>query len=230
MIPITFQPASPGAYSALARFHYRAGPPGVPVHAITATDDVTGEVVGVLVVSMPTLNGAWRAAAWPRIRGVRALNRSVRTISRVVIDPRYRALGLARRLVRRYLDDPLTECTEAVAAMGRCCPFFVRAGMREIEPPASRRDRALARTLGALGLEPWELVEVSRARSCLTASPRLRAAIAAWGADSRATRRHDAEDPEVLIELCVLGASSLTARPLAYVTHNPELCDGPSCE
>ncbi len=220
MLPITIQPAPTDAYAALSRFHYRAGPPGVPVLTLTANDELTREVVGVLVVSMPTLNGPWRPLAWPHLfpAGPRFLNKHVRTISRVVIDPRYRALGLARRLVRHYLDDPLTRCTEAVAAMGRCCPFFTRAGMREVQPPASRRDRALARTLAMLGLEPWELVELSRTRSCLTASPTLRAAVAAWAADSRATRRHDPANPDTLTQLCILGASSLTARPFAYVT------------
>jgi GNAT superfamily N-acetyltransferase len=220
MLSITIQPAPPDAYAALARFHYRAGPPGLPVHTLTATDNLTRGVIGVLVVSMPALNGLWRPLAWPHLvpAGPRLLNKHVRTISRVVIDPRYRALGVARRLVRHYLDDPLTRYTEAVAAMGRCCPFFTRAGMSEVQLPPSRRDRALSRTLASLRLEPWELVELSRARSCLTASPTLRAAVAAWAADSRATRRHDPSDPDTLTQLCILSASSLTARPLAYVT------------
>jgi hypothetical protein len=226
MLSFTIQPADVSRYEPLARFHYRAGAPGPVARTLAATDNLTGEVVGVLVVSMPTLNGPWRSIAWPELfpdtsrkrACAKRINALVRTISRVVIDPRYRALGLARTLVRRYLDDPLTPCTEAIAAMGRCCPFFVRAGMREVECPISRRDRALARVLAGLSLEAWELVELSRARSCLAASPALCAAVASWAADSRATRRHDPSDPDTLAQLCALAASSLTARPLVYVS------------
>src|SRR5205823_1709377 len=111
-------------------------------------------LAAVLVVSMPTLNGRWRELAWPgRFCGgdqracARRLNEEVRTISRVIVEPRWRGLGVATRLVREYLRSPLTEKTEAAAAMGVCCPFFEAAGMRawRLEP-----DRRGVRLLGAL--------------------------------------------------------------------------------
>ena len=52
-------------YDALARFHYRAPRPAVCVRTLTACDQSTGEVVGVLTVSMPTLNGPWAPLSGP---------------------------------------------------------------------------------------------------------------------------------------------------------------------
>lgn len=139
-------------YARLAAFHYLAGPPATHVRVLAARD--AGQTVGVLVVSMPTLDGAWRDVAWAgRYRARRAgersaclrlLNAEVRTISRVVVDPRWRGLGLARKLVERYLAEPLTERTEAVCGIGAVCPFFARAGMREVPVPARRCTARLA--------------------------------------------------------------------------------------
>jgi hypothetical protein len=91
--------------------------------------------------------------------------------------------------------------------------------MQELAPPPTRRDTRLALTLRKLAIEPWELVELARARSCLEASPTLHGAICRWANDSKSTRRHlpDLANAETLTELCVLAGSSLTARPLVYV-------------
>ena len=109
-------------YHALARFHYRATRPATIARILTLDDPNHDEPVGVLVLSMPTLNGRWRDEAWPgrfrardRSAAAARINRELRTISRVIIDPRYRGLGLAARLVRAYLSSPDTPATEAIA-------------------------------------------------------------------------------------------------------------------
>jgi GNAT superfamily N-acetyltransferase len=220
-------------YAALARFHYRAADPARPVLTLRAIDNDT--LAGVLVITRPTLNAPWRRAAWPELfvhsrsnrTAALTLNRHVRTIARVIIDPRYRALGIARQLVSHYLANPLTTHTEAIAAMGRCCPFFSRAGMQEVTPRPTRRDTRLALTLRQLSLAPWELIELTRARSCLIASPSLRAAIRTWALDSKSTRRHLPDNPtdlDALTPFAILAASSLTARPLVYVADVARPC------
>ena len=148
------------------------------------------------------------------------MNANLRTISRVIIDPRYRALGLARRLVQAYLAAPLTRCTEAVAAMGRLVPFFAHAGMHELTMTPARRDLPLTQVIRSLAIEPWELIETTRAASAVHASPRLREALFSWAGASRATRRFlfnlDPTD-ETLTMLAVHAGATLTARPLVYV-------------
>lgn len=160
---ITIEAGVPSDLAPLARFHYAAGRPGPIAHVLRAVDD--NEVVAVLVASMPTLNGRWRAIAWPgdydtpdkRANALR-LNQDVRVISRVIVDPRYRGRGLAVRLVRAYLDDPCTARTEALATMAHACPFFERAGMRRIDLPPSKADARLLRAMARHDLEPADLL------------------------------------------------------------------------
>lgn len=151
-------------YDALAGLHYRSGRPASIVKTIRAADALTGEIAGVLVVAMPTLNGAWRRLAWPgryetgnKRVDARRLNDEVRRIARVVVDPRHRGVGLASRLVRAYLDEPLTARTEAVAAMARFSRFFERAGMRAIDVPTLPRDARLLDALEHAGVELFRL-------------------------------------------------------------------------
>ncbi|CAG0980985.1 hypothetical protein PHYC_01764 [Phycisphaerales bacterium] len=206
-------------YLALSHHHYRAGPPATHTFILAARDGRTDDLAGVLVVSMPALNAPWRRAAWgerytPRGRGRRAaiarLNAEVRTISRVIVEPRYRALGVATALVRAYLIRPGTARTEALSAMGAYCPLFERAGMRPLALPRSRRDARFARALAPTA--PWRLVDLAYAHS--RRSPSLRRAARTWANDSKATRRHAARPAG---ELLALAASSLCARPVAYV-------------
>lgn len=222
--PFLIIPGHRADYEALARFHYRAGPPATCVRVLSAADRETGELIGVLTVSMPTLNGPWRAGVWPHLFSsskrdtARRINASLRTISRVVIDPRFRALGIARRLVETYLGAPLTPLTEAVAAMGRFCPFFERAGMREVAAPRSARDRRLGRALRDAGVRPQDLIEVTSAARLTRHNRALRECLRTWADGSRATRRlADAE----LVTIAVLAGAALRSRPRAYVA--PEL-------
>ena len=96
-------------------------------------------VVAVAVLSYPTaaLRARERALGLGGPRYGRKLawaNRNLRTISRVIVHPQFRGLGLAGRLVRRALRDAPVRYVEAVAAMGEVHPLFERAGMRRIEP------------------------------------------------------------------------------------------------
>lgn len=194
------QPGTMDDYRALAAFHYRANHAGgvtSVLRMISRRPTVVGRflqrrgettTVGVLVRSLPSLNGLLRDRATagrylrltPHERGV-ALNREIRCISRVVIDPRFRGTGLAVRLVRHALEHPESDrllFTEALAAMGRVSPFFQRAGMRRYDVPAEARP-AHARLLDALrhaGLEPHDLAALPRDAwflAAITPSPSL---------------------------------------------------------
>jgi GNAT superfamily N-acetyltransferase len=181
-------------YEALARFHYRAGRPATMERVLVAVED--GERAGVLVVSRPVLNARWRGLLWPgefeaggpRERAMR-VNEHLRCISRVVVEPRFRGLGVGRGLVAAYLARPITARTEAVAAMGAVCGLFRAAGMREVVVPASGRDAALRRALRRAGIAPWRLVDPASARR-LGRSERaaVESALRRWANDAGATR------------------------------------------
>lgn len=206
-------------YHALAPLHYRAGRPATIRRILRAREDNT--TVGVLVTSMPTLNGSWRPRAFANrySRGTKRdraalLNREVRCISRIIIDPRFRGRGIASTLVRAYLRDPETIATEAVAAMGAACPLFTSAGMTEWPLLPSLRDRRLTRSLAELGLTAADLAESpprpSRKRD--TCDPRLMRALRAWANAARSTRPL-IHDPDAAARAA---AHSLAGRGRAY--------------
>ena len=170
-IGTSIEPGTTGDYQALARYHYRSAHPGAVSDVLRITirqPTVVGrflqrrdetQLAGVLVRSLPSLSCRLRDVATsgryqgltPRERAV-MLNREVRCISRVVIDPQFRGCGLAVRLVRHALANPHpkdTYFTEALAAMGRVSPFFERAGMMRYDQPLRSRP-ARARMLDAL--------------------------------------------------------------------------------
>ena len=218
----------PERTSTLERFsslHYRAGMPSTCVRVLAACD-ASGDVAGVLCISMPTLNAPWRAKAWPELFGTRLSNASnaatvnvyLRTISRVIVAPSYRGSGIASLLVRAYLDNPLTPLTETLAAFGRFSPLFERCGMRRVEFPPSRRDLSLACALRDRRITPWKLVSLDEASRTLSQDAAMRAAVLAWARGSKSTRRFAHERRPKLDRLLVLAAASLIAKPAAFVT------------
>ncbi len=131
---LTFNTGDKDDYLALAPLHYLPGTPATIDQILTARAGKA--LAAVLTISRPTLNSAHRQLARPnrytttnKPADARRINRELRTISRVIVDPRFTGQRVATRLVKHYLNRPLTPCTEAVAAMGTICPFFARAGM-----------------------------------------------------------------------------------------------------
>jgi ABC-type ATPase with predicted acetyltransferase domain len=129
-------------YRQLARFHYRPGRPGIPLTIWTIRYHAPGDsprVVAVAVLSHPMriATGRRRAIGLRGSMGddLRFINRYVRTISRVIVHPQFRALGLSSRLVRWVCKNCQTRYVEALAQMGWAIPFFERAGMRRFDPP-----------------------------------------------------------------------------------------------
>ncbi len=137
-------------YDALARFHYRAGRPATfaAVYTIVYTPptytSLPPQHAAVAVLSYPTLSlrirervlALGRMAPSQRHRWV---NANLRTLSRVIVHPAFRSLGLAVRLVRHVLDHCPTRYTEALALMGHLHPMFERAGMRPFMPSCENR-------------------------------------------------------------------------------------------
>lgn len=167
-------------YRALSVHHYKSGAPMGPTSIWTARlsrPTVVGRylrrgeerlVAGVVVCTLPRLSCSLRDVA-TRGRylglGLKAradlLNREVRTIARVVIDPRLRGLGLAVRLVRHTLAHAPTVYTEALAAMGRVNPFFERAGMVRYDRPALPAHARFLDAMEEVGIAPVELASLS---------------------------------------------------------------------
>jgi GNAT superfamily N-acetyltransferase len=147
----------------LARGHYLPKRPatwaGVWVIRYADPDDAPPRAIAVAVLSYPTIASFARDAALgivdptapptsSRERSQRRpalhldphqrlafLNANVRTISRVVVHPQFRGVGLAARLVRHVCAQCSTRWVEAFALMGRVHPFFENGGMTPIPHP-----------------------------------------------------------------------------------------------
>ena len=138
-----------------------------------------GRPIAVLVESLPALSCAlrdWalheRYGSWlsPAERA-RLLNDEVRCLSRVVVHPQWRGLGLAVALVREALRTATTPCTEALAAMGRVSPFFEKAGMTRYARPPHRHDARLAAALERVGWSATDLATADAVIERLAALP-----------------------------------------------------------
>jgi len=118
-----------------------------------------GELIGVIAYSYPAVALAARnralaplVARLPARGRARFWNAHLRTISRVVLEPNWRGLGLAARLVRETLPQAGTPYVEALAAMARVHPFFAQAGMTEYDAPPPPQSERLREALAAAGL------------------------------------------------------------------------------
>lgn len=136
-------------YEQLSRFHYRGKRPatwaGVWVAEYFPDGDreSVAKVVALGVLSYPTLALHVR----DEVLGLRGMNERerigfvnahVRTISRVVVHPQFRAAGLAVAVVSCLIDHCDTRYVEALAVMGRAHPFFEKAGMRRVDQGEGR--------------------------------------------------------------------------------------------
>lgn len=119
-----------GDYKKLAHFHYRSSYL-VAVKKIFVMKR-NNETVGVIVYARPPFICFGRARYFGRRLKVEELNSKILTITRVIIHPKYRTIGLGVKLVRETLPLADSSYIEAVAVMSRYNPFFEHAGMKKV--------------------------------------------------------------------------------------------------
>ncbi len=188
---------------ALARCHYRQTPAPAPALIWRVVDARhPRRPAAVLVLSHPPLASRARDEAFGgRYRGLpwsiqaTLVNREIRTISRVIVAPPYRGLGLARRLVIHTLRYAPTPFTEAFAALGRVQPFFRHAGMTEHHPTTHPADERLRDTLAMRGVDVRCLASTALAMRTFESLSRedhdaVIQAVRRW-ANRRTTQRRD---------------------------------------
>jgi GNAT superfamily N-acetyltransferase len=158
-------------YERLAACHYRAERP-VAVKAVFALRPrgsggrLGDRPAGVIVYAMPNPRVELRTAATgglfaglDRQTQLALLNRHVRCIARVIVEPRLRGIGLASRLVRETMPRMEVPIVEALGVMPRVNPFLERAGMRAFAPRVRVEHVELLEALSAVGIEDGDLVD-----------------------------------------------------------------------
>jgi GNAT superfamily N-acetyltransferase len=139
---LAFDRGTAADYRHLERFHYVPARPatfaGVAVCRFVP-DAGPARVVGVAVLSWPSALNRTRH----RVFGLRPMrfgnrlrwvNANVRTVSRVIVHPQFRSLGLSTQLIEQAVAMCPTPFVEASARMGRAHPLFERAGFTRVEP------------------------------------------------------------------------------------------------
>ena len=128
-------------YDVLAAFHYLAPRPATlaDIRVIRYRDGPRAKAravaVGVLSYPVPSSSGRERylhREQFTRAENLIFANRHIRTISRVIVHPQFRSLGLSTLLVRCLCQHCKTRYVEAHAVMGALHPLFQRAGMQRV--------------------------------------------------------------------------------------------------
>jgi len=127
---VTVREGSRDDYERLSHLHYRDS--GLPVPRKIYAMEREGELLGVIVYSYPPIRASGRKEAVGYSPEIGELNESWAIISRVIVHPKYRTIGLGSRLIRESLALHGSEHVELIAVMARYNPFAEKAGMRLI--------------------------------------------------------------------------------------------------
>jgi ABC-type lipoprotein export system ATPase subunit/GNAT superfamily N-acetyltransferase len=133
----------------LAHFHYRSHKIAGPrkIFRLVRGD----ELCGVIVYAYPPPICFGRRLVLPKMN-IKELNEKLSTISRVVVHPKYRTIGLGSKLVRETLPLAGTPYVEMPAVMAKYNPFAEKAGMQKIaQQPPPKEAIKIAEILQQLG-------------------------------------------------------------------------------
>jgi GNAT superfamily N-acetyltransferase len=90
------------------------------------------ETVGAVVYGSPPITATGRRQALGKHLPIKEVNRDIARISRVVVHPKYRTIGLGAKIVAETLPLAGKPYVETIAVMAKYNPFFERAGMTKI--------------------------------------------------------------------------------------------------
>jgi len=221
-----------GDYKQLARYHYRESRlgPYSTIFAIKA-EKMPGvlrrQMVGVIVYATPAAAVEMRNVALGGVLSnisqrdkLSFINNNISNISRVVIEPRFRGLGLAARLVRETLCLVNVPMIEALAVMGHVNPFFEKAGMKAYVGKEPLRCARLIEALIAAGIAKEILIDPQLVQRKLDTMPKqqndfierqIKIFLQSYG--TRRNMRTGLERTKYVL-------SKLTERPVYYVWFN----------
>jgi GNAT superfamily N-acetyltransferase len=172
-----------GDYEQFVCYHYRGERPA-SVKAVfiarhkAAMGSLHQKPVGAIVYAMPVPRVELRHVATgnlfkglDRQTQLALLNRNIRCIARVVIEPRFRGIGLATRLVRETMPQMDVPIVEAVGVMPLVNPFLEKAGMKVFAPRLRLEHIELVEALSTAGIEEDTLIDPAGVQNRLDALP-----------------------------------------------------------
>jgi hypothetical protein len=222
-------------YKQLARYHYRENRPGPckAVFALKSDGTLPGvsstAVVGVVVYSSATAVLELRNAATDnlfagldRSTQLGLINRNIRRISRLIIEPRFRRLGLATWLVRETMPRLNVPIVEAIAVMGLINPFLEKAGMTAYRAKPHTANIQLIEAFSLLGIEGVELADAVKVQQKLDGLTKAEEQFIEHSIHQFLKSHGRRRDMPPGLERTRYILSRLTARPVYYVWFNPK--------
>ena len=168
---ISIREGSREDYKKLSHLHYRDS--GLPVPRRIYVMEREGELLGVVVYSYPPIRASGRKEAVGYSPDIGELNESWAIISRVIVHPKYRTIGLGSHLIRETLGMQGSQHVELIAVMARYNPFSERAGMMLIRVTEPHASIVLAiEKLHSLGFNPILLASARGNEETLDSLPR----------------------------------------------------------
>lgn len=215
-------------YRKLACYHYRDS--SLMAYVAIFAMRFGGETVGVVVYRMPSSRCELRNVAtgnlfagFDRMTQLALINKNIRCISRVIIEPRFRGLGLASRLVRETMPRTGVPIIEGMAVMGLINPFLERAGMTAYTVEMPARCVRLIEALNIVRIEKEELVDPQKVQQKLNKLRRGEAEFIELEIEAFLQSYGKRRDMSAGLERTRFVLSKLTFRPVYYVWFNPEL-------
>ena len=229
-------------YKALAPFHYIGRSAAYVRNIYKAVAEIGGrkELAGVIVYSHPYLEVSARNIAIPELKALRKtlgprayaklIDGSFSRISRVIVHPKYRGIGIGTMLVRETMRRVGTAYVEALAVMARYNPFFEKAGMKRIEYETKSRKKIkkALEELELLGVDTSLINSKAYLRRTLGEMSRRRlrkiAKIAEKIARSRLRNSKIIEKIEGLdVDVLIDVLSKVRAKPEYFIWRNQEV-------
>jgi hypothetical protein len=194
------------------------------------SDRLRRQTVGIIVYKMPTPGAELRNVAtggfftgFDRATQLVLLNKNIRCINRLIIDPRFRSLGLASRLVRETMPKIDIPIVEAMAVMGIVNPFLEKAGMKAFTSKIQARCVRLVEALSMVGIERQELIDPQKVQRELDRLPAASAEFIELEIYRFLQSYGSARYSQAGLERTRYILSKLTARPVYYIWFNPKL-------
>jgi len=220
-------------YKELAHYHYRDNNlgPYAAIFAIRAAKTFCrlGGTIGVIVYTMPSYGLELRNiatdnffAGLDKATRLALINKNIRCINRVIIEPRFRGLGLASKLVRETMPKMNVLLIEAVAVMGLINPFFEKAGMTAFKAKIPARCVQLAEAFSMVGIEQKHFIDPQKVQQKLEKLPPLKAEFTELQIKHFLQSYGKRRNMPAGLERTRYILSKLTLRPVYYIWSNPK--------
>lgn len=223
-------------YKELAHYHYRDSRlgPFAAIFTIRAAKTLAGSfgtrTIGIIVYTMPSPGLELRNiatgnlfAGFDRVTQLALVNKNIRCAGRVILEPRFRGLGLASRLVRETMPQMNVPIIEAMAVMGLVNPFFERAGMTAYTAKMPARCVRLVEAFSVVGIERRELIDPQKVQEKLEGLERDKAVFMESEIKNFLESYGERRNSRAGLERTRFVLSKLTERPVYYIWFNPKI-------